>query len=84
MMYGWHSGGFMLLGLLAVLAAIAIVVVAVAGRSGQAPPPGPTAPPPRNPEQIVADRYARGEIDEDEYSRHIAVLRGTNPPRVPQ
>jgi putative membrane protein len=28
------------------------------------------------PEQILAERFARGEIDEDEYRRRLAVLRG--------
>ena len=27
--------------------------------------------------QILAQRYARGEIDEDEYSRRLATLSGT-------
>jgi putative membrane protein len=28
------------------------------------------------PEQVLAERFARGEIDEDEYRRRLAVLRG--------
>jgi putative membrane protein len=28
------------------------------------------------PEQVLADRFARGEIDEDEYARRLQVLRG--------
>ena len=40
---------------------------------------GPTSPDPR---QILAERYARGEIDEDEYQRRLATLDGTRtPPR---
>ncbi|WP_377267666.1 SHOCT domain-containing protein [Peterkaempfera sp. SMS 1(5)a] len=31
--------------------------------------PGPT------PEQILADRFARGEIEEEEYRRRLSVLR---------
>lgn len=27
------------------------------------------------PEQVLAERFARGEIDEDEYRRRLAVLR---------
>jgi putative membrane protein len=29
------------------------------------------------PEQILAQRYARGEIDDDEYRRRLDVLRGS-------
>ncbi|MGW3658106.1 SHOCT domain-containing protein [Streptomyces sp. NPDC005151] len=36
-------------------------------------------PPPGGPEQILAERYARGEIDEEEYRRRLATLRGSPP-----
>ncbi|MFH8475446.1 SHOCT domain-containing protein [Streptomyces sp. NPDC018000] len=36
-------------------------------------------PPPGGPEQILAERYARGEIDEEEYQRRLATLRGSRP-----
>ncbi|WP_078964083.1 SHOCT domain-containing protein [Streptomyces durhamensis] len=29
-----------------------------------------------SPEQLLAERFARGEIDEDEYRRRLTVLRG--------
>ncbi|MEU8547672.1 SHOCT domain-containing protein [Streptomyces roseoverticillatus] len=32
-----------------------------------------------NAEQILAERYARGEIDEEEYARRLATLRGSPP-----
>ena len=31
----------------------------------------------RTPEQVLAERFARGEIDEDECRRHLAALRST-------
>ena len=31
---------------------------------------------PRTPEQLLAERFARGEIDEEEYRRRLHVLRG--------
>ena len=31
------------------------------------------------PEQLLAERYARGEIDEEEYRRRLGTLRGTGP-----
>ena len=32
--------------------------------------------PRRDPQQILAERFARGEIDEAEYRRHVAFLQG--------
>ena len=29
----------------------------------------------RTPEEVLAERYARGEIDDDEYRRRLALLR---------
>ncbi|MGW0882283.1 SHOCT domain-containing protein [Streptomyces sp. NPDC002671] len=33
-----------------------------------------TRPPGPSPEQLLAERFARGEIDEDEYHRRLTVL----------
>ena len=45
--------------------------------------PGPTstggAHPP-SPEEILAQRYARGEIDDDEYHRRLGTIRGARHP----
>lgn len=35
------------------------------------------------PEQILADRFARGEIDEDDYRRRLDTLRGGGRPASP-
>ncbi|MFF4585395.1 SHOCT domain-containing protein [Streptomyces sp. NPDC001388] len=46
--------------------------------------PGATtgaAPPRTTPEQLLAERFARGEIDEDEYRRRLTVLRAGGEPR---
>jgi putative membrane protein len=43
------------------------------GRGGQ-PGAVPTHTP--TPQQVIADRFARGEIDEDEYTRRLQVLGG--------
>ncbi|WP_018541280.1 MULTISPECIES: SHOCT domain-containing protein [unclassified Streptomyces] len=52
-------------------------------RQDAAPPAGPPTA-----EQILAERYARGEIEDDEYQRRLAVLRSgtggpTRPPDAP-
>jgi putative membrane protein len=35
-----------------------------------------SSPPPRRPEQLLAERFARGEIDETEYRDRLAALHG--------
>jgi putative membrane protein len=42
--------------------------------------PERTARPAVTPEQILAERYARGEIDDEEYHRRLETLRTTTPP----
>ncbi len=43
-------------------------------------PTPPSAPPASaTPEQLLAERFARGEIDEDEYRRRLEVLRTGGP-----
>lgn len=41
------------------------------GRSGQL---GSVATPAPTPQQVLAERFARGQIDEDEYTRRLHVL----------
>jgi putative membrane protein len=48
-----------------------VVLVRYLGRVGQAGTRTGHRP---TPEQVLADRFARGEIDEDEYTRRLQVL----------
>jgi len=51
-----------------------ILLVRHFGRGGQqtpSPPPSQLA----SPEQLLAERFARGEIDEEEYRRRMTVVR---------
>jgi putative membrane protein len=60
-----------------------IALVRYFGRSGQqpaAPPPSQSAEWPSSPERLLAERFARGEIDEDEYRQRLTVLRGADQP----
>ncbi|MGW2416800.1 SHOCT domain-containing protein [Streptomyces tubercidicus] len=84
--YGRHGGGWAWLAtsvslflFLALLFVIALLIVRALGRSG--PPRGERPGTPTGPgaEQILAERYARGEIDEEEYRRRLATLRGAPP-----
>ncbi|MFE0515621.1 SHOCT domain-containing protein [Streptomyces sp. NPDC058964] len=54
--------------LVGVLVYRALVMPGRRSERADTPPLGPT------PEQLLAERFARGEIDEDEYHRRLAVL----------
>jgi putative membrane protein len=55
----------------ALLVAIAVLLYRNLNRTHDLPHTRPVA----SPEQVLADRFARGEIDEDEYRNRLAVLR---------
>lgn len=48
----------------------------VGGHPGWGNPPPPSSP---GAEQILTERYARGEIGEEEYQRRLATLRASPP-----
>jgi putative membrane protein len=48
-----------------------VLLVRSAGRGGQ---PGMAALQAPTPQQVLADRFARGEIDDEEYTRRLQVL----------
>lgn len=84
MWYGTGMGGWgyalMTLSMLLFWGLVIGAIVALArylggaGRAGQATPTRATGP-----EGILAERFARGEIDEEEYRRRIAVVRHAAP-----
>lgn len=92
MMYWYGSGmsgwGYALMTVSMVLfwGAVIFGIVALVryfGRSGQppaAPPPPWTPASPGTPERLLAERFARGEIGEEEYRQRLAVLRGEGEP----
>jgi putative membrane protein len=55
-----------------VLAAVGVVVYRLTRRPGEG---AAHASDPRGPEQILADRFARGAIDADEYHSRLQTLR---------
>ncbi|MER6102651.1 SHOCT domain-containing protein [Streptomyces sp. NPDC001832] len=83
-MNGW---GWLALAISTVLFWALIITVGVLLYRALARPTRPSSenptwqktPPPGGPEQILAERYARGEIDEEEYRRRLATLRGSPP-----
>lgn len=87
-MYGWHDGGWgwgawVVMIILMVLFWSAIVAVAVMffrnWRGGYAaPPPGPAGPGETGPEaamRVLEERFARGEIDAEEFTKRRDLLR---------
>ncbi|MEY9931841.1 putative membrane protein [Catenulispora sp. GP43] len=84
--YGHHGigawGFLMTLGMLAFWALLIAVGVTLY-RLSSAHAHLPTAPPPdQDAEQVLARRFAAGEIDEKEYTARLTVLHG-QPPQQP-
>jgi putative membrane protein len=92
MMYWYGSGmsgwGYALMTVSMILfwGAVIFGIVALVryfSRSGQPPealPPPHSPALPQTPEQLLAERFARGEINEEEYRHRLAVLRGESQP----
>jgi putative membrane protein len=83
MMYWWgqqmHGWGWVLmsLGSLLLLALVIAGVVAVVRLTDARAADRPPTPPAWTPRSLLADRYARGEIDEAEYRHRVDVLNET-------
>ena len=75
---GWSVGGWLLLVLvLLFFAALLATVVYLLLRTTSPSPRGPQSHQPslHTAEQLLAERYARGELDEEEYRHRREVLR---------
>lgn len=76
---GWGWGGWILTAVaMTLFFALVITVVVALVRylgGGHRGPAAPGALPGRRPEDLLAERFARGEIDDEEYRRRILVLR---------
>ena len=74
--HGWGAPwfGLALLVLLVIVGGIAFY----AARRRSVPPPSDAGAESKA-EQLLALRFARGEIDEDEYDARLATLRGSRP-----
>jgi putative membrane protein len=70
--YAWMGVGMAVFWALVVVAIIAVVRFVADDRRMDVPPP--TAP--ASAEQILAGRFARGEVSEMEYRERLAVLAG--------
>jgi putative membrane protein len=78
MMMGWGNGmggwGYVLMtvSVLLLIAGVVLLVRYVGGDRRQ--PPSPAAEP--DPRSLLAERFARGEINEDDYRKRLKVLGG--------
>jgi len=72
--YGWIMGPVMMIVFLAV--AVAVVVLVVRGLTGSAESGNVSTPSrtDKSPQDILAERFARGEIDKQEYEERRRVL----------
>jgi putative membrane protein len=70
---GWGMDGWMMasygLAVLLILIGIVVALVALSRRTGRG---GPAVTPTAT--ELLAQRYARGEIDDDEYFQRLSVL----------
>jgi putative membrane protein len=74
---GWQSmifGPLFMIFVLAVVVAVVVLVVRWLGSSGQAAVPPHQSLPGRGPLDILRERFARGEIDKDEFEERRRVL----------
>ncbi len=82
-MGGWGFGlmtfSFLLFWALVVVAIVLLVrhFGRGAGHQGGPFPPGPYGTHASTAEQLLAERFARGEIDEEEYQRRLNTLRAS-------
>ena len=77
--WGWSWGGWLLMTLVMIVfwaAVITAVVLAVRYLAdSRHPGGGPPLPGPARAEDLLAERFARGEIDDDEYRQRLTLLR---------
>ena len=89
MMHGYGNGtggwGYALMAISMILfwGAVIYGIVALVRYTRRDGPQGrePVEPPAPGPERLLAERFARGEINEDEYHQRLTTLRAAGPAR---
>lgn len=76
----WFGGGMMVLFWAAVIFGI-VALIRNAGRSGQQR--GGESHAAAAPERLLAERFARGEIDDEEYRQRLAALQAAGHTQAP-
>jgi putative membrane protein len=81
---GWDAGQWLAMSSMMLLfwaAVIAVVVWLVrSSRAERHDPQLPVSTPVQRADEVLAERFARGEIDEDEYTRRRSVLHTADGP----
>ena len=79
---GWGAGQWVVMSLMMLVfwgGLIALVVWLF--RTNRSESPAPPAPPARTPDQMLDERFAKGEIDEEEFTRRRELLHAGAPPK---
>ncbi|MFJ9009757.1 SHOCT domain-containing protein [Streptomyces canus] len=77
--WGWFTMSIGTVLLWALLVTVAVLLVRSLNRTPTSLDVHTATPTPASAEQLLAERFARGEIDEEQYRRSLAVLRGDGP-----
>ncbi len=77
---GWWGHLLMIVTMVVFSGLIIAGIVALVRYVGREPEPFQTRTAPSTPEEILAARFARGELDEEEYRRRLDVLRSDRRP----
>ncbi len=72
--WGWHPFLWLVGGVLLVLGLVLIVLWVTSSARHAPPPPAPRDPSRPTPEEILRERFARGEISEEEFERAKKIL----------
>jgi putative membrane protein len=76
--WGWLLMTLGMLGFWALVAVLALALLRRPGQSDQQPQPGqPDQQSRPRPEELLAERLARGELDPDEYHQRLQILQET-------
>ncbi|MET8130585.1 SHOCT domain-containing protein [Streptomyces sp. NPDC005251] len=73
--WGWFTMSVGMILFWTVLIVFAVLLFRTVSRSADGGAGTGNAQPGPTPEQLLAERFARGEIDEEEYCRRLTVLR---------
>lgn len=74
MPYGWHDGGW---GVLWMILSWGLIVAIMWGIFHALTPDRDRRETEHDPKEVLAERFARGEIDSDEYRERLKVLNET-------
>ena len=70
--HGWFFGPFMMIGFIAIIVIVVVMLVRWLGGTGHVGTPH--SPPINTPIDILKERFARGEIDKDEFEERRRLL----------